>query len=80
MRTATRRGKTNDLRRESDQSRVLRVFNSFLERRGMRFTLAPELHIVRKTSTHFKCYGIVGRQKVINGACVNKALETKARV
>lgn len=28
----------------------------------------------------FKCLGIVGRQQVINGACVNKALETKARV
>ncbi|KAI4819964.1 hypothetical protein KUCAC02_027964, partial [Chaenocephalus aceratus] len=28
-----------------------------------RFTLAPVLHIVSRTSTHFKCCGIVGRQK-----------------
>lgn len=62
-------------------TRGLGIFVSFLKRRKKeRFTLAPVLHIVPRTSTHFKCCGIVGRQKVINGACVNKALETKARV
>lgn len=58
----------------------LGTFVSFLKRRKKRFTRAPVRHIVPTTSAHFKCCGIVGRQEVINGACVNKALETKARV